>query len=67
YTFGQSPNYMYTMSTAGNPGLDFFYNILPVPLLYLVFPLLLVAVTSIVRISLFRLFVRQDPVKVPLS
>ncbi|MEG2232259.1 MAG: YwaF family protein [Lachnospiraceae bacterium] len=59
YVFGQNPNYMYTVSTDRNPGLDFFYNILPVPLLYLVFPILIAVVTSVMQIFLFRLFVRE--------
>jgi hypothetical protein len=39
--FGLFPDYMYTMRTDGNAGVDFFWSIFPTPYFYLVLPVLI--------------------------
>ena len=52
--FGQNPNYMYTLGPNQNTALTFFYNILPVPLLYIFLMILIFMGLAMIELFLIR-------------
>jgi uncharacterized membrane protein YwaF len=51
---GLNPNYMYTLGPNGNAALSFFYNMLPVPLLYTFLIILVFMGLAMIELFLIR-------------
>jgi uncharacterized membrane protein YwaF len=49
------PNYFYSYSTGGDVALEYFYSMLPVPLLYLIIPISISLVIGLIEISVYKI------------